>query len=95
MNEDVNGPVNVSPWLIEPVSLTLAFQHDTLFVMQQDSGFSHVYVQNLLNPGDVLQLDVFDTRSWLNGLSSSTVAFTDSMGAATTMRDLAAGCLGQ
>ncbi len=94
--DEVAGSVDFSGWRLSPVSLVVSAFVNPFFTLSGVTDSVYCGFQNWENLNDVIDIIITDSLGWLIGSTDLTLAFSDSMGADTTIRftiptDLAVG----
>jgi parallel beta-helix repeat protein len=76
----VGDNVLFEPWLTEPVALQAVFEADTLYLQKEIPDSIFHFIQNVLNEGDSVRVEISDSLNW-EGLSLNyEAALIDSFG---------------
>jgi parallel beta-helix repeat protein len=84
---DIMGNVTVDDWLTDPVSLIAFVNKDTIYVPAGKNDSTSLFIQNLIDPGDKVNITIADDKGWIepvNGVEEDLAG--DSTGLAWKIR---------
>jgi len=84
---DIMGNVIVDDWLTDPVSLIAFVNKDTIYVPAGKNDSTSLFIQNLIDPGDKVNITIADDKGWIepvNGVEEDLAG--DSTGLAWEIR---------
>ena len=84
----VQGVLDASGWLEEPVTLVLSASANKRYLLAGESDTTRFYLQNWETETDQVTLTVTDSLGWLTSPNEMTVQMSDSLGADTTIHFL-------